>query len=204
MTVNKGKVFEQDFKDSLDVFSSMWTYRPSDFGGGQSSRFTNHSLCDFMAFNNTIGNLFLFELKSTQTTSISCPPVKSIISLLEMEMQPLDNLTKEEKKAVHKAIKELTHHLNTYKIKYHQIKSLLEIECNPEYFRMDAYFLLNFRNVNRTFLIKPSNLYQSLVDTQKASINISDILSHNGIEVEQEQIRKTQHFIYHLEDILEV
>lgn len=204
MTVNKGKIFEQDFKDSLDVFPNMWAYRPSDFGGGQSSRFTNHSLCDFMAFNNTTGNLFLFELKSTQTTSVSCPPVKSIISLLEMEMQLLDNLTKEEKKVIHKAIKELTHHLNTYKIKYHQIKSLLEIECNPEYFRMDTYFLLNFRDVNRTFLIKPSNLYQSLVDTQKASINISDIMSHNGIEVEQEQVRKTQHFIYHLEDILEI
>ncbi len=202
MTVNKGKVFEQDFKDSLDVFSSMWTYRPSDFGGGQSSRFTNHSLCDFMAFNNTTGNLFLFELKSTQTTSISCPPVKSIISLLEMEMQPLDNLTKEEKKAAHKAIKELTHHLNTYKIKYHQLKSLLEIECNPQYLRMHPYFLLNFRNVNKTFLIAPSNLYQALVDTQKASVNMADIMSHGGIEIEQEQVRKTQHFLYHVEDIL--
>lgn len=202
--MNKGKEFEQDFKNSLSGFKKIWTFRPSDFGGGQNSRFTNHSLCDFIVFNNTTGGLFLFELKSTQTTSIACPPVKDILDLLEKEMQPLDNLTKEEKKVAQKALKEATRHLNTYKIKYHQLKSLLEIECNPWYFRMNTYFLLNFRNVNKTFLIKPSDLYQALVDTQKSSINITDILSHNGLEIEQEQLRKTQHFTYHLEDILEV
>ena len=202
--MNKGKEFEQDFRNSLSGFKKIWTFRPSDFGGGQNSRFTNHSLCDFIVFNNTTGGLFLFELKSTQTTSIACPPVKDILDLLEKEMQPLDNLTKEEKKVAQKALKEATRHLNTYKIKYHQLKSLLEIECNPWYLRMNAYFLLNFRNVNKTFLIKPSDLYQALVDTQKSSINIADILSHNGVEVEQEQVRKTQHFTYHLEDVLEV
>ena len=202
--MNKGKEFEQDFRNSLSGFKKIWTFRPSDFGGGQNSRFTNHSLCDFIVFNNTTGGLFLFELKSTQTTSIACPPVKDILDLLEKEMQPLDNLTKEEKKVAQKALKEATQHLNTYKIKYHQLKSLLEIECNPWYFRMNTYFLLNFRNVNKTFLIKPSDLYQALVDTQKSSINIADILSHNGLEIEQEQLRKTQHFTYHLEDILEV
>ena len=202
MAVNKGKIFEQDFKDSLNNDYAIWVFRPSDFGGGQNSRFTNHSLCDFLAFNNRTGNLFLFELKSTQTTSISCPPVREILDLLEKEMRLLDNLTAEEKKAVQKAIKEATRHLNTYKIKYHQLKALLEIECNLQYPRIHPYFLLNFRNVNKTFSITPSNLYQALVDTQKASINIDDIISHGGIEVEQEQVRKTQHFIYHVEDIL--
>lgn len=204
MTVNKGKVFEQDFKDSVDETPGIWAYRPSDFGGGHNSRFTNHSLCDFFVFNNIIGELFLFELKSTQSTSISCPSIKDIRKVSAMQSMLHDNLTAEEKKDVQKALKELLKRLNSYKIKYHQLKSLMDIECRDDYTRMHPYFLLNFRNVNETYLIKPTDLYRALIDTEKASVNIADIKKFCGVLIPQTQVRKTQHYTYHIENVLGV
>lgn len=203
MTTNKGKGFEQDFKDSLSEMKHIWTFRPSDFGGGLNSRFTNHSLCDYIVFNNRTGNLFLFELKSTQSTSIPCPPIKEILSLSDKQNELSDKLTTEEKKAAQKLLKEAVRHLNSYKIKYHQLQSLLDIENNPEYTNIHPYFLLNFRNTDETYLMKPSDLYAALEQTQKASINIADIKKHNGVLIKQEHLRKTQHFVYDMNTTLE-
>lgn len=194
--MNKGKEFEQDFKKSLGSCGwDLWIYRPSDFGGGQASRFTNHSLCDYIVFSKDSGRLFFLELKSTQGTSFSCPSAKDHNRLVA-EQKLIDDIeSKEEKKEAVRALKELRKQLNTHDIKYHQIEDLLEIEHNDTCNNMVPYFVLNFRKYDRTFLIKPTDLCLALIETKKSSINLADAEKY-GKELQQERIRKTQHFAY--------
>ena len=194
--MNKGKDFEQDFKKSLEFYKDIWIYRPSDFGGGQATRFTNHSLCDYIMFDYTNGELYFFECKSTQSSSFSCPSHKQFLELLERQKEVDECLTKEDKKAAQKALKELTKKMNAHDIKYHQIKSLYETsQVAPD--KMKCYFVLNFRDYdNKTFFIKPKDLINSLIKTKKSSINMIDVLESDGIEIPQSQIRNTKHFFY--------
>ena len=69
---NKGKIFESDFKKSVP--ETCWVYRLRDnaasFADGSKTRFTSKNICDFIMFDDISQTLFLFELKSTQGTSI--------------------------------------------------------------------------------------------------------------------------------------
>lgn len=200
---NKGKLFEQDFKKSLeDSPKDLWVHRPSDFGGGQSSRFTNHSLCDYEVFDKEKGILYFFELKSKQNTSFSCPPAQAHYRLVEQQ-KIIDELqVKEDKKAAQKTYKELLKAANQHDIKYHQIQSLLNIQKNNSYNNMSAYFILNFRKYNKTFAITPEDLCIALLETKKSSINLEDVQKYKGIEIPQEQIGRSQKFLYDIEGII--
>lgn len=193
--INYGKEFEQDFKASINTLERMWLYRPSDFGGGQSARFTNHSLCDYIIFNDNMGKLFLLELKSVQGKSISCPSADLYEEINTMEQTAS---SKEEKKE----LKEMLRKGNTYKIKYHQIKDLKNIEECNNYNNIKTYIIINFRDYNKTFCCKPSTLIDILQQTKKSSVNINELENAGCYIIKQEGIRKTRHQTYQIEDIL--
>ena len=72
---NQGKIFEENFRKSLDLKNSdLFYYRfkdsPASFGNSKNDfvRFTNNNICDNMIFYK--GNLFLCELKSHKGKSL--------------------------------------------------------------------------------------------------------------------------------------
>lgn len=203
--MNKGKEFEQDFKKSLESSGlDLWIYRPSDFGGGQASRFTNPSLCDYIIFNKLTGHLYLLELKSSQSTSFSTPSAEEHYRLVG-EQKAIDDITnKEDKKIAQKAYKELLKRANGHNIKYHQIKELFDIEQNKDTNNnLHACFILNFRKYDRTFIIKPSDLCACLIESKKSSVNLADLEKY-GKEIKQNKIRNTQHFDYDVSEVIKL
>lgn len=200
--MNKGKEFEQDFKKSLESSGlDLWIYRPSDFGGGQASRFTNPSLCDYIVFDKSKGDLYLFELKSSQSTSFSIMSVEDYYSLVDARNKIDEVVIKEDKKVAQKACKELLKKFNGRNIKYHQLRELLNIQMfTNTQSNMYTYFIINFRKYNRTFIITPKQLWRTVCKTGKASVNLQDMEDY-GIEITQEKIRNTQHFNYDVSPI---
>lgn len=103
MASNRGKLFEQQFKKSVDKTGIMFERFPDSNkfgqGGNDSIRFTLNSPCDCFMFNPP--NLYYLELKSTINTSISFN-------------QPPYEKTKQ-----------------TIMVKPHQVKSLLERSKYP-------------------------------------------------------------------------
>lgn len=73
MAKNEGKLFEQDWQNSCP--DACWMYRLRDsagaFSGNSNLRFASENICDYIMFDDLSKNLFLFELKSTQGTSLS-------------------------------------------------------------------------------------------------------------------------------------
>lgn len=55
--------------------ATCWLYRLRDnaasFAGGNNTRFTSNNICDYIAFDDITRTLFLWELKSTQGTSLT-------------------------------------------------------------------------------------------------------------------------------------
>jgi hypothetical protein len=205
MPINAGKIFEQDFKSCLEEqVPHLWVYRPSDFGGGQASRFTNHSLCDYIVFDKKNSELYFFELKSTKSTSISAPShtqYEALKSLQEASFNKAEEEFKQNKKDALNAQKELLKRMNANNIKYHQILSLMNIEKENIFNNMHPYFILDFREKNKTFAIKPSDLCHMLKETGKSSINIID-LENIGIEISREQKKKGKHVLYDVKNLL--
>lgn len=75
---NEGKIFEKAIKDSVP--STCWIYRFRDnaasFGNGTNTRFASSNICDYLCFDDLTRTLFLWELKSTKSTSISLHMVR--------------------------------------------------------------------------------------------------------------------------------
>ena len=73
MAQNKGKVFEQQFKKSVDKLGVLFERFPDSNkfgqGNGEGIRFTLNSPCDGFMFDGN--KLFYLELKHTENTSIS-------------------------------------------------------------------------------------------------------------------------------------
>lgn len=90
---NPGKIFEQSIKESAP--NTCWIYRFRDnaasFGGGVNTRFASSNICDYLCFDDLTKTLFLWELKSTQSTSISLSMIRDnqIKSLLEASKHKL-------------------------------------------------------------------------------------------------------------------
>lgn len=84
---NSGKIFEQSIKESVP--DTCWIYRFRDnaasFGGGLNTRFASSNICDYLCFDDLSKTLFLWELKSTQSTSLPLSIIRDnqIKSLLE-------------------------------------------------------------------------------------------------------------------------
>lgn len=190
--MNEGKKFEQDFKKSLDQHTDLWVYRPSDFGGGQSGRFTNVSLCDYIVFNTSTQELYLLELKSVQGKSISCPSC-GLMNIIHNLQSDINNKKTDDVKAARALLKEHTKKANTYNIKYHQIADLKDIE-NTGYKHVNVYFIINFRDYDKTYYCTPMTLISILLETKKSSINISDFDRFNIKTISQSKNRTRQHY----------
>lgn len=84
---NEGKKFESDIRASVPY--TCWIYRlrdnASSFSGGTNTRFASTNICDYIAFDDISRTLFLWELKSTKSTSISLNMIRQnqIDGLLE-------------------------------------------------------------------------------------------------------------------------
>lgn len=84
---NEGKKFENDIKASVP--DTCWIYRlrdnASSFSGGTNTRFASTNICDYIAWDDVVRTLFLWELKSTKSTSISLNMIRQnqIDGLLE-------------------------------------------------------------------------------------------------------------------------
>ena len=84
---NQGKVFENAIKSSMP--STSWIYRlrdnASSFAGGTNTRFTSSNICDYIAYDDISRTLFLWELKSTKSTSVPITMIRQsqIDGLLE-------------------------------------------------------------------------------------------------------------------------
>ena len=201
-TINYGKEFEQDFKTSAESLDRVWLYRPSDFGGGQAARFTNHSLCDYILFNDATGKLFLLELKSVQGNSISCPGVTLCADIDFAQQLLLDVTDKETKKQRKEDLKNKLRKGNSYKIKYHQLSNLIQIETDIRYNNIETYIIINFRDYNKTFCCKPSKLIDILQHTHKSSVSVKELEEAECYIVPQESVRQTRHWLYNIEDVI--
>lgn len=202
---NNGKLFEEDFKESFD--SHIWTYRPKDSGGGMMARFTHESLCDLMAYNAKDKDLALFELKSTLGTSVSVRSYEQCMEY-EEEKRKFDEWNaeqtadtrrplKEEIKAHRKYINELYKATNQSMIKYHQIKSLLEVK---EEFGIEAYIAITFFKTTKTYAVPIVDFVEHWKQMSKVSVNEDDLdaLVEQGkaYELKQEYIRRTMRSTY--------
>lgn len=70
--MNPGKIFENDFKNSIP--DDCWLYRLRDnaasFDRSKSTRFASNNACDFILYTDYSPMLFLLELKTVQNKSI--------------------------------------------------------------------------------------------------------------------------------------
>ena len=92
ITKNVGKIFEQNWKNSIP--GNIFYYRPPDsaqsFGINQYLRFSAKSPCDCFMFNG--GFLYTLELKSVGTKSISFEKEKTDKGVIHKHQ--IDNLQK--------------------------------------------------------------------------------------------------------------
>lgn len=206
---NNGKRFEVDFKESFG--EHIWTYRPSDSGGGMMARFTQQSLCDLMAYNTKNKNLALFELKSTLGTAVSFKPYEQCMEY-EEEQRKFDEWNakqtgqtrkpiKEEIKQHKKYLKELYKETNQAMIKYHQIKGLLEIK---EKYGIETYIAFTFFKTTNTYAIPVDSFVENLwKKTTKKSINEKDldglIKTKKASEITQEYIGRSMRSKYNVD-----
>lgn len=69
---SEGKIFENAIKSSVP--ETCWIYRlrdnASSFAGGTNTRFASTNICDYITFDDISRTLYLWELKSTKSTSI--------------------------------------------------------------------------------------------------------------------------------------
>lgn len=90
---NSGKLFEQDFKNSVP--GTCWIYRlrdnASSFANGTNTRFTSSNICDYLLLDDISRTLYLIECKSVKGTSIPLTMVRDnqIQGLLEASKHTL-------------------------------------------------------------------------------------------------------------------
>lgn len=209
---NNGKRFEVDFKESFA--SHVWTYRPSDSGGGQNARFTIESICDLMAFDTKTRNFILMELKSTLGTSVSFKSYEFCMNY-EKEKEELElwiaSLSKDMKKAKAEEIKEkkrenrlLYKETNSAMIKYHQ---MLDLKNAKEQYGINSYIIFKFFRTTRTYALPIEHFLEFWKKTDKKSINEKDLLelikNKKAIGIPQAYIRRTMKSIYNTEELTE-
>lgn len=210
---NNGKRFEEDFKASFSPH--IWTYRPTDSGGGTMARFTHESLCDLMAYNTKTKKLVLFELKSTLGSSVSVRPYKQCVEYEKIKKEFEDwnaeqtaetrKPLKEKIKQKKKEIKGLYKETNNAMIKYHQINGLLEIKENYE---IETYIAITFFRTTNTYAIPVDSFTENFWKiTDKKSINEKDldalVKADQAYKLSQEYIRKTMKSEYDVDFLTE-
>lgn len=176
-TTNKGKAFENHFKESAEK-QGIFIHRLKDtdlsFNGNPVSSYTPSNKCDFFLFaniDNHKGNLFGIECKSTKYPSIGIQVNKDDPEKM-IQWKQLESLRK----------------LNTYDGTF-------------------AGFVLNFRddekNLDDTFYLSIEQMDVFLKETQKKSINKLDC-SMRALKVENKLLRKNYNYniVKMIEDIV--
>lgn len=210
---NNGKRFEEDFKASFSPH--IWTYRPTDSGGGMMARFTHESLCDLMAYNIKTKNLILLELKSTLGTSVSVRPYEQCMEYEKVKKEFEDwnaEQTAETRKSLRekikkkkKEIKELYKGTNSAMIKYHQIKNLLEVKKEYD---IKTFIAFTFFKTTNTYAIEVDSFVENFWKiTDKKSINEKDldklVENKQAYIIPQEYIRRTMKSKYDVDFLTE-
>lgn len=74
--MNRGKQFEQDFKNSFDKDTYIYRLRDSanSWSNNDNSRFTTTNICDFIIYKNPY--LLLAELKETKGKSLTISRIR--------------------------------------------------------------------------------------------------------------------------------
>jgi len=210
---NNGKRFEEDFKASFSPH--IWTYRPTDSGGGMMARFTHESLCDLMAYNIKTKKLILLELKSTLGTSVSVRPYEQCMEYEKVKKEFEDwnaEQTAETRKSLRekikkkkKEIKELYKGTNSAMIKYHQIKDLLEVKKEYD---IKTFIAFTFFKTTNTYAIEVDSFVENFWKiTDKKSINEKDldklVENKQAYIIPQEYIRRTMKSKYDVDFLTE-
>ena len=172
MAQNSGKIFENNFKSSIDkneIYYQRIKDNPSSFGGDSSFvRFTLNNPYDGFCFYK--GCLFPIELKTTKNNTVSIQREKS------------------EKGKM---------------IKKHQIEGLTEAD---NFENIYAGFLFHFSDIenkenDKTYWLSIVDFNAFLSNSDKKSINIKDIVTHNGLEVNK-RLKKV-HYKYEVKEMLD-
>lgn len=209
---NNGKRFEEDFKASFS--KHIWTYRPTDSGGGMMARFTHESICDLMAYNTKSKNFILMELKSTLGTSVSFKPYEQCMMYEERKIafdEWNSGLTPQERKKLKdeiserkKEVKALYKDTNQAMIKYHQITSLLETKVD---YGIESYIVFTFFRTTRTFALPILSFVEFWKATDKKSLNEKDldelIAKKKAFAIPHEYVRKTMKSEYDIDFLSE-
>ena len=207
---NNGKRFEEDFKASFG--NHVWTYRPTDSGGGMMARFTSESICDLIAFDTISRNMILVELKSTLGTSVNFRPYEQCMEYERVKLE-FDEWNDKQDAKTRKPIKdEIKEHrdlirgmyklTNDAMIKYHQIKSLLEAY---EVYGVQSYIAFTFFKTTGSYAVPIQTFVEFWKSTDKKSINEADladlVLSESAFNLNQSYIRRSMKSVYEVDQL---
>lgn len=158
MSLNPGKIFEKNFKDSIKSRGYYYVRlkdSASSFCNATDIKFTSANPYDCLVYVD--GTLFCFELKSTKHTSLS----------FWSEKIELTNLRA----------------ANESMIKKHQILGLKEAN---EHEGIVAGLVINFRETtNHTYFWEIKNFLKFTERTNKKSFNEQDVIENSGIHIPQ-------------------
>lgn len=171
--MNEGKIFEEDFKKSVEGHGYFY-HRLKDaaqsFGSQNNGlRFSSKNPYDCIMFANR--HLFTLELKSTKGTSFS---------FWRKDFENKDKTIKQ-----------------TFLIHKHQIEGL---QKSDKFLDVVSGFVLNFRTANRTYFWKIKDFLEYTNKLDKKSFNEDDVIKGHGIIIPQE-IRRVR-YSYNIKDFV--
>ncbi len=168
--VNQGKIFESDFIKSVPDY--CWHKRLND----NAASWGNGTNTRFASNNEC--DFLLFDCN---TRTLSALELKTTSGLLTFWRKDFENDGKS----------------HSFQIKKNQI---LGLQAWSKYL-MNCGFVINFRNKdNRTFFIMIDDFIDYTKDLGKKSINISDVLQMNPIEIKSKLLRT--HYRYDIDEFL--
>jgi len=158
---NEGKRFEDSFQNSVPehVLVKRLNDNAAGWSGGANTRFTSTNEADFICFDSIYRMFYAFELKSTQGTSFS------------FWREDFDVKGKKQ----------------SFMIKKNQILGLQKWSKFPF---VACGFIFNFRDEgNYTFFVSIENFLCYTKELEKKSVNLSDVIAMNGIEIESRLLK---------------
>ena len=171
---NTGKIFEDDYKKSVECDDSLINIRLRDEAQSfmKSAKFSHKNICDFILFDTEFGVMSFLELKSTKEKYMGFED----ITLDDDDIQ---------ERMIHK----------------HQILGLSKYARKRN---VISGFILNFRNekdgTQRTFYIGIEDFLKMIARIGKKSFNMNDLIDYNGIEIDGE--RKRTRYRWNIKSLL--
>lgn len=169
--MNSGKIFEEDFKNSLPSFCLYHRLKdpPQSFSKSKNDlRFSWKNPCDVMVFDTKNKIFYTLELKTTKNKSIS--------------FEDINIKGTQSNKMIHK----------------HQIESLIEFN---KYENVESGFVFNFRNeltgLQNTYYQNINNFIKMTSEINKKSFNEKDLLNYSPIIISGN--KKITHYKWNLD-----